>query len=140
MRHSSVIDEECNTCPLSDCYPTDSRCPIMRKKAEEKGIVLPEKPADAPVRTRKTNQKRGGIVPMEYQDRAEYQRKYNREYWSRYGRVQLRGIFLKKEDMQLLKSVCLKQGRNLEAEITKVLESMVAKARNTATSLAAVSE
>lgn len=128
-RRPSLIPADCEECPLPDCYPTDPRCPVLRKKAEKKGVTLRDVPADAPVRTRQPNQKRGDIVPVQYEDRADYQRQYNKEYNLRFRRVMIRGVYLQRKDIELLRSVCEAEGKTLEGEITMLLELMVQKAR-----------
>jgi hypothetical protein len=126
-RRYPAIPPECEECPLPDCYPTDPRCPVLRKKAEERGLTLPSVAEGVP--PRKWERKHEGLVPAEYKDRKEYHQKYNREYNLRFRRIMVRGVYLQRKDIDLLRSVCEKDGRTLEAELTVLLELMVAKAR-----------
>lgn len=126
-RRFSAIPPECETCPLPDCYPTDPRCPVLRKKAEERGLSLPVMPKDAP--PRQWARKHEGLAPTEYKNRQEYHQHYNREYNLRFRKIMLRGVYLQRQDIDFLRSVCEKEGRTLEGEITVLLELMVEKAR-----------
>lgn len=126
-RRFSAIPPECETCPLPDCYPTDPRCPVLRVKAEKAGLTLPDVPADAPVR--QWSKKHEGLAPTEYKNRQEYHQHYNREYNLRFRRIMVRGVYLQRKDIELLRSVCEKEGRTLEGELITLLELMVEKAQ-----------
>jgi hypothetical protein len=117
----------CLSCGLPDCYPTDSRCLVLRKKAEEKGLSLPEVPAEAPVR--EGARKYDDIVPETYTDEADYKRQYSKKYYARFGRIMI-GAKLKKCDIEVLRLVCAKDDRVLEDEIRTLLELMAEKARS----------
>lgn len=119
-RGTTDFDPECLECPLPDCFPSDPRCPVLRKKAAEKGLTLP----DAPLEIRTPD-----IVPKQYLDRADYHRQYNRVYNARRKRIAFRGIRIRKEDIEILRGICAKEGRSLEREITTLLELMAEKAR-----------
>lgn len=126
-RRFPAIPPECDDCPLPDCYPTSPYCPIFKKKLEAKGLSpSPSTPEES---GRVGNKKHDGIVPQEFADRTDYQRKYNRTYNQRYRRVMLRGVRLRRCDIEILQAVCEKEGRNLEAEVVTLLEDMAENAR-----------
>ena len=125
-RRFHAIPPECDECPLPDCYPTNPRCPLLKTKLEAKGLGMAGDEAEDSTRIYRRHD---GIVPQEFADRSDYQRKYSHEYNRRYRRVLLRGVRLKRCDIELLQAVCEREGRNLENEITMLLEEMAENAR-----------
>ena len=125
-RRFPAIPPECDECPLPDCYPTNPRCPLLKTKLEAKGLGVAGNAAeDSPRRYRRHD----GIIPQEFTDRSDYQRKYSHEYNRRYRRVLLRGVRLKRCDIELLQAVCEREGLTLEEEIVTLLEEMAENAR-----------
>lgn len=67
-QHYPLIPEECETCPLPDCYHESRACPL------NKNYMVPRAP-----RTRSL--KLEGVAPENYDSRQEYIRQYNRVYY-----------------------------------------------------------
>jgi len=62
-------------------------------------------------------------------DRKDYLRQYKREYKRRFKRVPVRGLKLKRCDLEVLETACRAKGRTLAEEISAVLEGMANEAR-----------
>lgn len=121
--HAPTTPPECETCPLPDCYDTDPRCPVLHRKARERGVSLPG-PCGGGSKGNGTR-KRSSIAPAEYTDRADYLRKYHKQY----RRVCVPGIKIRRCDLELLQKTCEREGRSFAAEIVAVLEGMATRAR-----------
>lgn len=126
------IPEECFDCPLPDCHETDPRCPLLRRKAEEKGVTLPL-PENAPSvrRSGRRNEKHEGIVPAPatVRDRREYHQVYNKEYSRRFRRIVPPGVKVRRCDIEILEKVAAAEGRTFAEEITMLIEIMAENAR-----------
>lgn len=110
-------DPRCFECPLPDCEPTDSRCPL--KEAAGGGTLR------GPRKTRKHE----GIVPASYTDRKDYLRQYRAEYKRRFKRVLVPGLKIRRCDLEVLETACRAKGRTLAEELAAVLEGMAEQAR-----------
>lgn len=126
-RHRDNIPEDCFSCPLPDCHDTDPRCPVLRRKAEAKGITLPlvEITAHRP-RERRRHE---GIAPVTAADRADYHRQYNAEYNRRYKRVVPPGVKVRRCDIEILEKVAAADGRTFAEELVILIEIMAETAR-----------
>jgi hypothetical protein len=126
------MDEECFECVLSDCYPSDPRCLVKRREAVLMGISLPEVADDVPSHTRAANGpyiRHEGIAPEQYKDRDDYLKQYHRTYNFRFKRITVRGIKLKRCDLEILTQVYAIEGRSLAAEIVSLLELVAEQTR-----------
>lgn len=129
-RTTSLIPVECENCILPDCYPSDSRCLVLRRKASDKGLTLDDVPLDAPVRGRGRIKKLvKEVAPSIFVDKKDYHRKYSREYNLQFRKITVRGVKLKRCDLDALNAVCLADGSTLVDEIIKILEIMAERAR-----------
>lgn len=130
MSRFSAIPDECEECPLPDCYPTDARCPVLRRKASSQGLTLPEVPLDAPVGKRGPKRRlESNVAPSSYEDKQDYHRQYSREYNLQFRKILIRGIKVRRGDIALLRSVCEAGGRSLEGELIALIDAMAEQAR-----------
>lgn len=121
------IPEECFSCPLPDCHDTDPRCPVLRRKAEAKGITLP--PVEMSSYRPRERRKHEGIVPVSSKDRTDYQRQYNAEYNRRFKRVIPHGVKVRRCDLEILERVAAAEGRTFGEELIILIEIMAENAR-----------
>lgn len=121
------IPEECFACPLPDCHDTDPRCPVLRRKAEAKGITLPS--VELSSCKPRERRKHKGIVPVSAKDRADYQRQYNAEYNRRFKRVVPPGVKVRRCDLEILDKVAAAEGRTFGEELIILIEIMAETAR-----------
>lgn len=127
-RKREKIAPECFDCPLPDCFDTDSRCPLLRRKAGEQGLTLPLEGNAAPVSLERRRHK--GIVPVSATDRADYHRQYNHEYNLRFKRIIPPGVKVRRCDLELLEKVAAADGRKFSDELVILIEIMAENARS----------
>lgn len=115
---------DCEDCPLSDCYPANPLCLVLKKKMENSGLSLEKlrEPRDRP--------KKIQAAPETYQDRQDYLAQYK----TNYRRVSLRGVKLRKMDIEILETHFELHGEGFSEEIATLLEfwaQMVREKRRT---------
>lgn len=109
---------DCAECPLSDCYPANPRCPVLRRKLQEQGLPLPEIRELLQEAPQMGRPKRIQAAPENYRSRQEYLKKYKHNY----RRVSLRGVKLHKVDIEILEAHFERHGEGLEEEVSALLE------------------
>ncbi|MDT8419363.1 MAG: hypothetical protein RQ754_02940 [Desulfuromonadales bacterium] len=109
---------DCEECPLSDCYPANPMCPVLRRELQEKGLPLPEIRELMQEAPQVGRPKKIQAAPENYQDRQDYLKKYKRNY----RRVSLRGVKLRKMDIEILEAHFECHGGGFEEEISTLLE------------------
>lgn len=137
-RTTPAIPEECWECVLPDCYPEHPRCHLLIKDALAKGKPLPEdrelptgktgrpkkirpvvavkpkpapKPPPAPVKKHKPRKKR-----------TEYQKKYENEAAYRRRRIILRGVKIRRCDIEALQEHYSRLGSSFAQEVIDWVE------------------
>lgn len=126
MKRNTGGDPRCFECPLPDCDPAESRCPLQESRVETSRKCAPRQP--------RNYVKHDGIVPPEYTDMRDYHRQYRREYSRRFKRILIPGLKIKRCDLEVLETACRAKGRTLAQEITGVLEGMANQVRTAAAS------